>query len=333
MHYLPENETPGSFLKDCPDDPRVVQALDEIRKESQRQGQLELSSDVAQVKSSVMAKVQESHELQKSLESPYSRSDRSHKTANFNYTNKYFRTAFFAVAALLVAVSGISLKTLNSRNPSSGATVASASVYTTPRGQRANVTLPDGTLVILNVGSRLEVPADFGRDTRQVTLSGEAVFTVIHQNESPFSVAAGGTVTKVLGTVFSVRKYASDHALKVSVKSGRVSVGVTPVSMNEAVSVSASGAILHEQWDESRFGFVDGTLILKDISLSEAIVELGRWYDAEIRIAEPSLAYERVGGTFRSGSKNQLVTLLREAFELKVVEKDNMLIIYEGNSN
>ena len=45
-------------------------------------------------------------------------------------------------------------------------------------GSKSLVTLPDGTQVWLNSGSKLEYPGSFGRSNRNVTLKGEAYFEV-----------------------------------------------------------------------------------------------------------------------------------------------------------
>ena len=46
-----------------------------------------------------------------------------------------------------------------------------------PIGQRANLTLSDGTEVWLNAGSSLKYPVNFNQTERKVSLSGEAYFT------------------------------------------------------------------------------------------------------------------------------------------------------------
>lgn len=47
-----------------------------------------------------------------------------------------------------------------------------------PEGQRINLTLQDGTNVWLNSGAEIEYPSLFAGNSRQVRLSGEALFDV-----------------------------------------------------------------------------------------------------------------------------------------------------------
>lgn len=95
-------------------------------------------------------------------------------------------------------------------------------VNTTDRA--VNVLLTDGSVVTLGQHSRLSYPAKFDGDTRTVYLSGEAFFDVVKNPAKPFLVYASETITKVLGTSFLVRAYASDPNVTVSVRTGRVSV-------------------------------------------------------------------------------------------------------------
>lgn len=51
-----------------------------------------------------------------------------------------------------------------------------------------DITLPDGTKVCLNAGAILDYPMKFSRNSREVTISGEAWFDVAHNKAKPFIV-------------------------------------------------------------------------------------------------------------------------------------------------
>jgi len=70
--------------------------------------------------------------------------------------------------------------------------------------QRSKVTLPDGTVVELNTGSRIEYPAIFHGNERRVKIEGEAMFDVIHDSDKPFIVETFAYDIKVCGTKFDV---------------------------------------------------------------------------------------------------------------------------------
>ena len=57
-----------------------------------------------------------------------------------------------------------------------------------PTGQRAELTLADGTHVWLNSRSTLKFPNKFGTNKRNVELNGEGYFSVHHDKKRPFTV-------------------------------------------------------------------------------------------------------------------------------------------------
>lgn len=86
------------------------------------------------------------------------------------------------------------------------------------------VSLPDGSTIILKMGSRVSFPKVFSEKRRDVYLSGEAFFDVVKDPTKPFVVYANELATKVLGTSFTISSYEKDKEVKVIVKTGRVSV-------------------------------------------------------------------------------------------------------------
>ena len=59
-------------------------------------------------------------------------------------------------------------------------------------GQKSSVTLPDGTRIWLNSGSRVSYSSAFNSRSRTVNLEGEAYFSVARNEQLPFVVQADG---------------------------------------------------------------------------------------------------------------------------------------------
>ncbi len=85
-------------------------------------------------------------------------------------------------------------------------------VYTAA-AQTEVITLPDGSTVDLDRGSRLITPRRFGKESRQVLLEGTAFFAVVHDAVHPFTVQAGGVDITVLGTKFNVHTDPTDKTV------------------------------------------------------------------------------------------------------------------------
>lgn len=202
------------------------------------------------------------------------------------------------------------------------------SVYRTGNGERSSITLSDGSTVVLNVASGLEVPVDYGRKSRSLKLVGQAFFTVTHNSNVPLTVTTSYGTAKVLGTKFTVREYSTDTAAVVAVSEGRVEVNKQILNAGQELSVNSVGVFNTDVADNSRFGFVSGMMTLKSIPLASAINDLNRWYNADIRLGNPSLDTLKVYGDFETGSLTDLTSILEMTFNVRVVRRDRVLTLY-----
>jgi ferric-dicitrate binding protein FerR (iron transport regulator) len=163
---------------------------------------------------------------------------------------------------------------------------------------------------MLNVASRLRVPADYGEHRRAVFLDGEAQFRVVHDEAKPFMVTAGGTVTRDIGTVFNVRAYPGALRTTIVVAEGSVSVqsetvaqpAATTLLAGEAVHTESDGTLSVETHpDIARYlAWTRGELVFNDTPMADALAELARWYNLDFRIADHGLAKRRLTMTVRS---------------------------------
>lgn len=205
---------------------------------------------------------------------------------------------------------------------------ASTSIYTTGNGERARVTLPDGSTVLLNAASKIRISDNYVSGERTIDLDGEALFTVVPKTSSPFTVNAGSGSVKVLGTTFMVRHYPTDTATLVAVKDGKVSVQSSVLTANQEVNVMGSQISAVRTAGGHRFSFATGVLELTDMTLEEAIPDLNRWYNADIRIADPGLKSRRVAGGFVAGSLDALEEILSLTLNCRVVRSGHVITLY-----
>lgn len=179
--------------------------------------------------------------------------------------------------------------------------------YHTARGQRLPVELPDGSRLLLDAASSIEVR--LFRDRRVVRqLSGQAMYSVAPRPGQPFEVVAGGVRVEVVGTRFEVRHGGSDGhpgPVEVAVEAGRVRVGADAPSIIElgagqAVVADATGRLASPHsvaagavapWRRGRIEFDDTPLV-------EALAELERYGDTGLVIRDPDVAAMRLGGSF-----------------------------------
>ena len=241
--------------------------------------------------------------------------------------SRYFLGALAAAAAVTIAVVGLRTR------PFGGGAAAAPTTYATGQAQRATITLPDSSVVMLNVASRLEVPSDFLAGNRVLHLDGQASFRVRHQYHAPFTVVAGAITTHVLGTNFVVRHYASDPTSIVAVRTGRVSVqdsvtGPIVLVTAQQAAFNRNGEALVGPADAGHFAFETGVLSIKRTPLRDAIPELDRWYDADIRLGDKSLGHELLTSRLASSSLTDLATMLELTFDVRVVRNNRIFTLY-----
>jgi ferric-dicitrate binding protein FerR (iron transport regulator) len=180
-------------------------------------------------------------------------------------------------------------------------------VYTTQRGERGDMRLPDGTHVILAAESRLTVPVSFDSARREVMLEGDAYFEATHDSTKPFTVLARHGVIRDLGTRFDVRAYSERRVVEVVVAEGKVDLRAR-TSRTAALAPSAllvrgqlgrldtaGTTTVRSGVDVERYtGWIDGRLAFDDTPLREVAAQLARWYDLDISFAEPALGARHV---------------------------------------
>ncbi|NJK95371.1 MAG: FecR domain-containing protein, partial [Bacteroidales bacterium] len=108
------------------------------------------------------------------------------------------------------------------------------SEFNVPRGSRSHIFLPDGTSVWLNAESSLKFSQSFGKNQRDIILSGEAFFDVVRNEKIPFVVKAKNTIVKVLGTSFNIKAYPDENFVETTVVRGKVQVS-SPEIKNDSL--------------------------------------------------------------------------------------------------
>lgn len=208
--------------------------------------------------------------------------------------------------------------------------------YSTANAQRATLRLPDGTKVTLNVASRLLVPRDFGNTTREVTLLGHGSFNVSQNMSHPFIVKTAQAVTTVLGTEFSVRAYSEDPVAHIAVKSGKVSVGPSRVTVDAgtvAIAGTAGVEVEHaENIVDAEMSFEHGVLTLNAVPLSDAVTSLNRWYNIDVQIPDASLGKLRLTAQLSDRSVDDFVNSLTAAFPVQTERHGRTLTVRRNSS-
>jgi transmembrane sensor len=215
-----------------------------------------------------------------------------------------------SLAAVMLSLDGSQTRTSDAANRR----------YATRAGETMHLSLPDGSRMQLAPSSTIAISEKFGASNRVMTLEGEALFTVRSASGAPFVVRAGGMTTRVLGTTFSVRRYAGDRLARVVVTAGKVVVSADSVSdetlvvkAGDVADVSDSSARIIAAGDiEQSTDWQSGQLVFRNTPIADVFATLGRWYGYRIRATDSAMTTERVTvGVSTRSSADALSTLAR----------------------
>jgi transmembrane sensor len=204
-------------------------------------------------------------------------------------------------------------------------------------GEQKELTLADGSVISLNVMSKLRWRLS-GSERRILLESGDALFTVAKDADRPFLVQARGGAVRVLGTVFSVSVRAEQSS--VAVQEGHValtaqSAGSTgpqeePLHLvaGQAVnfrigqvgSITAIGSDQVGEWRDHFLSFSNATL-------GDVLSELGRYFPVVIRIDPPALAARRITLRLKIADQESTLTLLGKLLGARVEQSTQNRVV------
>ena len=257
-------------------------------------------------------------------------------TGKRRYVISFMRYA--AVVAVLVCACSYLFYNIGQRNMEQAFAMIKVEA---PQGSTTKMTLPDGTEVWLNAGSRMEYSQGFGVRDRRVKLSGEGYFEVHHNTAMPFIVNSSSLNVQVLGTKFDFRDYPTDESAMVSLDEGSVAVGLRSSHDGDyqyrlspdqrAVLEKGSGNLRIENRTTTDRLWTDGTIMLNGRRLADICIDLERSYGVKICIENRTLAQTRFYGVFHRKDQNldHVLGTLAATGHIRYVISGNVVRIYK----
>ncbi len=250
----------------------------------------------------------------------------AHKHFELKYLYRYV-----AVACIAVLSTWLINKALYKSPLPELSKVAYEEVYV-PVGQHAQVTLQDGTKVLLNSRTTLRYPNHFINGERKVELDGEGYFEVAKNKKRPFIVCTEKVSVKVLGTKFNVFAYKETNAFAAFLLEGSVKLYKNDdetcnimMSPHDKVSLT-NGLFVKRHFDDADFiSWKDGIYTFNDMRLEDIMKKLEIYYDIHIVIENRNLCNFRYSGKFRQidGLENVL----------QILQKVHSFTYTEDNAN
>lgn len=229
----------------------------------------------------------------------------------------------------------------------------SDTIYETQIGQRSTVELADGSKMILNTDTLVEIIyTDI--DRRVYLRRGEGFFTVAKDADRPFRVFAGQRIVEAVGTAFSVQRNNQDN-VEVMVTEGKVNfrvfrqntmmnggfdennldssltaavlqnsevlpleAGEYAAAPNEDPSLITTGIIQPEEM-EVKLAWQHGMLLFRGDPLEQVLREFGRYTTIKLEATE-AVRDIKVEGYYRAGDVERLLVGIEKNLQINVQE-------------
>lgn len=205
-----------------------------------------------------------------------------------------------------------------------------------PAGQRAEITLVDGTKVWLNAKTTFIFPNYFSESSRNVTLDGEGFFNVSSNKLKPFIVKTEKYNIKVLGTQFNLMAYSGKDIFETSLLEGSVEIikagsskGIL-IKPDERIFQENNSLVIAPIIHPNHFLWKEGIISFNDESFPEIVNKLELYFDLKIEVKNKKILNYRCTGKFRTkdGVEHILKVLqLSNTFSYKIDDKLNKITI------
>jgi ferric-dicitrate binding protein FerR (iron transport regulator) len=207
----------------------------------------------------------------------------------------------------------------------------------TQKGQRATITLMDGTIVYLNANSKISFPEQFSVEKREVILEGEAFFEVTRNVKRPFTIQSGELTTTVLGTSFNIRSFAGEPQA-VSVATGKVKVSARDkTGYSEEIFLTPNqqayydGQLCKNDIDIRRtIAWKDKIIHFDDVTLAEAALELENWFGVSIRIEGENIKKCKINAQYIDENLTNILESFKHILGINYQFSDGRNLLIEG---
>lgn len=273
--------------------------------------------------------------------------EQSSKPKIFQITRKTYYSSVAAIIVFLIAVMGV----IGYMNPG----IYSETIVKTPQnkfvnstttdGQKKQLTLSDGSKIILNANSRIKYPADYYGGDLDIWLEGEAFFDIVHpegDEERTLTVHVTEGSIKVLGTKFNVNTY--EDATEVVLVEGSVSVEkkdsekqtvenkvLKPGEMSripqvgQDITVSKVRSELFTSWTKDK-------LIFDKTPLQNVIRRVEHLYDVRFELGDQELKHIPISGSLPNNNLEVFLNALEDLMEQRIIKEGDVIIVGALNS-
>ena len=207
-----------------------------------------------------------------------------------------------------------------------------------PFGKTFEVSLTDGSEIILNAGTELKYPVAFlEKGDRKVYLQGEAYFKVAHDTTRPFIVSTNKMEVEVLGTEFNMTAYKEDEKTKTLLVSGKVSATSKSedkakeesvvLSPNQLAEITNTGMKVSEVNPAKYLAWIDGKIIFANDTFEVIKNKLERKFNVTIENRYQELNAIKISASFETENIDQVLQTFQKYKDFDYKKENNKIVI------
>lgn len=210
-------------------------------------------------------------------------------------------------------------------------------IFSTAAEERATITLPDGTSVILNENSRLSYsPKTYTNNIRNVDFDGEGFFSVKKKTQCPFTIYAKGLNIIDMGTKFNLCAREKKPDAFLYLEEGAVEFLSTATGKYEnllpgekAILDRKDGSItvIKKVDSNQENAWINHQIVLQDCSFNDIIRHIEKTYGMKVVTSYCPKATDTFTGTMPSDDLDEALTIVEMIYHVKANVKGRKIYI------
>jgi len=240
---------------------------------------------------------------------------------------------FYSAGAFAILCFGLYFLSPSLTKTPSQTTKVATIIYNSKPGERRTIQLRDGSTVLLNGNSGITIKNDFNKTKREVTLKGEAFFTVAKNAVKPFIVESDNFSATVIGTAFYVHARDPEKEYRVDLLEGKVKLSAHTYSLFLTPGEEGKWNTLERNLNKINFDtlqlkqWITGKISFNKTPMHQAVEELKKWYAVDIEIANKELENKTISGDYNNVSLDSISKVLSFTLSCKYHYENNKVII------
>ena len=184
------------------------------------------------------------------------------------------------------------------------------------------IELPDGSELMLNANSSIQFNQDWSEgNNREVWLTGEGFFEVVHNPKRPFIVHTSQGNIEVLGTSFNAFQRAGN--MQVTLIKGKVRFVAKDkeeieMEPGEQVRIENDKIILERVDIEPITAWRYGKMIFREASIESIIDRLKSDFDWDVEVQQAAILKKKVNASIHEINPEELLDALAAIYDLHI---------------